>query len=163
VYNKNIGKRFNSWAETKFFKYDRIQQCIGTEFGDSEWEINYYRMKMMDKDLKRAFDKEVYSETNYAKRKYNVSLSIDYDFTRKNPPETKETKGKATRTLDVNYLEDCLTAKGLQEMAALDCDDPKNLNKSLEIVFYSAFNSELVLGSTALTYPIVRKGIPKDK
>lgn len=119
-------------------------------------------MNMMDQDLRRAFDKDIYSVPK-PKRKFNVSLAIDYQFTRKNPPETKVTKGDAVRTLDVNYFEDCITAKKLQEVASLNCDDPINHNKSLEVIFYSAFNSELVLGSTPKTYPIIRKGIAKNK
>jgi hypothetical protein len=42
-----------------------------------------------------------------------------------------------------------------------NCDDPLNKNKTISIVFYSALNSDLVLGATDKTYAIFRKGKPK--
>jgi hypothetical protein len=79
---------YSRWTETKFFDYRRIQQCIGTEFGDEEWTINEYRIKQMDSDLRKAFSKEVYTLPEKS-RNYNVSLSIEYLFNRKYPPEKK--------------------------------------------------------------------------
>lgn len=151
---------YSKWTETKFFDYNRIQQCIGTEFGDEEWTINEYRIKQMDQDLRKAFSKDVYTMPENI-RKYNVSLSIEYLFKRENPPEKKETKGDADRTLDVNYLEDCMTSKQLTELMNTNCDDPANINKTMNVVFYSALNSDLVLGATDKTYAIFRKGTPK--
>ena len=109
MYNQK-NDTYRKWAETKFFDYTRIQECIGTEFGDNEWTINEYRLKQMDQDLSDSFAEDV-SKIKMDDRKIRVSLAVDYKFTRKYPPDTKVTKGTTYKTLDINYYEDCQTAE----------------------------------------------------
>jgi hypothetical protein len=59
----------------------------------------------MKKDVMEAFSYKTSS------KKYNITLSVGYEFKRKNPPDHKTSKGDADSTLDINYLEDCLTSK----------------------------------------------------
>jgi hypothetical protein len=77
----------------------------------------------MRNDIEAAF-----SKSNVTRKKYNISLSVEYEFKRKNPPDKKISKGDTTKSLDINYLEDCLTSKQIAKWITIDCKDEKPKN-----------------------------------
>lgn len=45
-FDKNLFKsdNFSTYAETKFFRPDQVQECLGTEYPDRRWDIDENRL-----------------------------------------------------------------------------------------------------------------------
>lgn len=95
---------------------------------------------------------------------FNFGLQVSYEFERKNPPAAKKTKGNETKTLNLTQLDDCITAKQLMKLhhQLKTCQNEEGA-KPLSITFSQAFDSNLILGATAKTYPIYRNFVDEDE
>lgn len=76
----------------------------------------------------------------------NISLQQDYKFSRAQPPDALDAFYIDNRTLDYNYLNDCLTGKELAQWANFDCGKIKDKSLSHRMIWTQAFNPALVLG-----------------
>lgn len=85
-----------------------MQDCLATEYPDRKWDIDTRRLKAFANDLVKSLDPD--------NKYYNFGLQVQYEFERKNPPDSKTTKGNETKTLNLTQLDDCITAKQLSEL-----------------------------------------------
>lgn len=47
---------YKNWTETKFFKFDQIQEVICTEYPDNQWMIDEFNRKFLMIDIVKALE-----------------------------------------------------------------------------------------------------------
>jgi hypothetical protein len=147
------GSEYNKWTETRFFKYSQLQECIASEYSDQFWTLSQKSKKMLTRDLGKALDEE--TDDNF-----QFKLGLQYIFTRKNPKDAKTIKKTVFKTLNTTNLYDCHTAKQLQVLTDMDCDQTPTAKAS--VVFYEVYNPNLILGNTQNIEEVQRKGRAKE-
>jgi len=81
----------------------------------------------------------------------NVSLALDFKFTRAAPAEALVARASVNRTLNYSRLDDCHTGKQLKQFVELDCSEPRHpdgSSKNVSILFTKALIPDYVLGQT---------------
>lgn len=87
----------------------------------------------------------------------NVSAQQYYRFERAQPVGAEESYYKVNRSLDYDYLNDCITGKELAGWADFDCGNIKDKSMSHDIIFTQMFNPALVLGQSNFAVEVKEK------
>lgn len=146
---------FSSWTETTVFTPEQVQDSIMSDFSDRTWDITGENEEL----LKNGILQSVNMPDGGGSLIANVSLALNYKFTRKAPDTAKTATSTFFKTLNYTKYHDCQTGLQLKKFAEFDCTDPLDADgktKYTEIYFTQAYDPYLILGQSAGIKEVIR-------
>lgn len=115
---------------------------------DSQWDVSNARRLELSADILTALDNKYVGVPNLLA---NVSLALDFKFTRALPSTATVAGGRVVKALNTSMLHDCHTGLELKKLMKLDCSHPLNPDgstKNASVRFSRVFNANYILGQT---------------
>lgn len=136
----------------KFFEAKQVQEVVGTEYPDRQWDINKDGRLFMKHDMLSAID---------GKESFTLDFKFSYQFERDLPAEAPTSSGETFKFLNFSTYMDCITGLQLREFAEFDCTN-RSQDEGVPIHIHNAYSNELILGPTKAAYPLFRKTLSQD-
>lgn len=90
---------FSKYTETRFFTSDQIQDCVMSEFSDTQWLISHQDKALLKKDLIDAM--------NITDLEIELSIGFSQRYTRQLPKEAKVAFHEFQYVLNFSNWNDC--------------------------------------------------------
>ena len=113
----------------------------------------------MSPSSKAAMSQKIIQEARF-QGEVGLSLQQYYRFERQQPPSALESYYKNNRTINYQYVTDCMTLLELREFAEHDCGNIKDRSLSSSVIWTQIINPALVLGQSNFAVEVKEKQIP---
>lgn len=130
---------YSDLTETRDFEPKNVQYCILRRHSDTKMSLSPAGMSDLARDV---------LVKNEHPRVLNISLQQNFEFERSQPADALTAYFINNRSLNYEYLNDCLTGKELVGWVKFDCGKIHDKSLSHSMIFTQAFNPALVLGQT---------------
>ena len=117
---------YSKKTETRDFLPKNVQYCVLRRNSDTAMNLSPMSLKDLNEDI---LEKQRKPST------LNISLQQDYSFARAQPADALDAFYMYNRSLNYDYLNDCLTGKELAQWATFDCGLIKDKSLSHTIIF----------------------------
>lgn len=129
--------KFSNLTETRDFAPNQVQFCVLRKHSDKKMALSRQALVDLKADI---VEKSKHPKT------LNISLQLDFHFTRAYPDTALIAFLKNNRSLDYDFYNDCNTGQELLRYSNFQCGRISDKSLSTSVIFTQAYNPALVLG-----------------